>query len=223
MRRLTELPIDFLAFQVVGKGNAGFDFAGKFRKRPRFPGRKRIFADIVLRRLAKAVFRPLSPTGVEVDVEVHAFDVGFPQGKVAVAVDCQQVAFALFVADKTDPLLTKPDAVGVYHRHKVDASQKGKLRIFHEVFGEVDHQQRREMLTGMYCALNNHVVAVFLPYKNVGNLLSQFAVADVARFHTVSAKKLHFVKQVAVPEQKKPPLLLLYVAKSQIVTIQLLE
>ena len=61
------------------------------------------------------------------------------------------------------------------------------------------------MLTGMDCALNYHVVAVVLPYKNVGNLLSQFAVADFARFHTVSEKKLHFVKQVAVPEQKKPP------------------
>lgn len=59
------------------------------------------------------------------------------------------------------------------------------------------------MFARVNCRLNNHVVAVFWPHKNVGNCLPQLACSHNARFHAVTAKQLNFLQQIFVGEQRR--------------------
>lgn len=194
VRFLTEFPVDFFPFQVVGNRNARLDAFGKINQRPCFAGTFGVFAYVVFRSSTKNVFVTFAPFCIEVYVQIDAVGISFPHGKITASVCGEQIAFQRFVAHAACALLTQTHAVRIDHGNEVDAAEQRKLRIPDKMFRQIYRQQCRQMFSCMNGRLNYQIIAVFLPHKHVWNSAPQFAFAHDTRFRPVSAKQFHFVQ-----------------------------
>ena len=128
--RLMKVPINFFALGVEGERVVGLFPEGEGGKGAAFGGAQGAFAHIIRGRGRKDVFCPLPPARGEVDVEVGAFGVRLPKGKIIAAVEGEQ-RFAAGRADAFDPPLHEKGAVGVHERDKPHAAEgNGALQMF---------------------------------------------------------------------------------------------
>ena len=128
--RLMKMPINFFALGVEGERIVGLFFEGEGGKGAAFGSAQRAFAHEVGRSGRKDVLFPLPPARGEVDVEVGAFGVRLPKGKIIAAVEGEQ-RFAAGRTDAFDPPLHEKGAVGVHERDKPHAAEgNGALQVF---------------------------------------------------------------------------------------------
>ena len=90
--RLMKVPINFFALRMEGERIVGLFLEGEGGKGAAFGGAERAFAHEVGGSGRKDVLFPLPPARGKVDVEVGAFGVRLPKGKIIAAVEGEQLA-----------------------------------------------------------------------------------------------------------------------------------
>ena len=110
--RLMKMPINFFALGVEGERVVGLFPEGEGGKGAAFGGAQRAFAHKIGGSGRKDVVCALPPARGKVDVEVGAFGVRLPKGKIIAAVEGEQ-RFAAGRADALDASLHEKGAVGV--------------------------------------------------------------------------------------------------------------
>ena len=139
--RLMKMPINFFALRVEGERVVGLFFQGEGGKGAAFGGAQGAFAHEVRGSGRKNVLFPLPPARGKVDVEVGAFGVRLPKGKIN-AVEGEQ-RFAAGRADALDASLHEKGAVGIDKRNKPYAAEgHGTLQVF-------EREERRHPLARM--------------------------------------------------------------------------
>ena len=117
-----KMPINFFALRVEGERIVGLFLESEGGKGAAFGGAQRAFAHKIGGSGRKDVFCPLPPARGEVDVEVGAFGVRLPKGKIIAAVEGEQ-RFAAGRADALDAPLHEKGAVGIHERNKPHAAE----------------------------------------------------------------------------------------------------
>ena len=120
--RLMKMPINFFALGVEGERIVGLLLESEGGKGAAFGGAQRAFAHKIGGSGRKDVFCALPPARGKVDVEVGAFGVRLPKGKINAAVEGVQ-RFAAGRADALDASLHEKGAVGVDKRNKPHAAE----------------------------------------------------------------------------------------------------
>ena len=139
--RLMKMPINFFALRVEGERIVGLLFESEGGKGAAFGGAQGAFAHIIGGSGRKDVFCALPPARGKVDVEVGAFGVRLPKGKIN-AVEGEQ-RFAAGRADALDASLHEKGAVGIDKRNKPYAAEgHGTLQVF-------EREERRHPLARM--------------------------------------------------------------------------
>lgn len=139
--RLMKMPINFFALRVEGERIVGLLFESEGGKGATFGGAQGAFAHIIGGSGRKDVFCALPPARGKVDVEVGAFGVRLPKGKIN-AVEGEQ-RFAAGRADALDASLHEKGAVGIDKRNNPYAAEgHGTLQVF-------EREERRHPLARM--------------------------------------------------------------------------
>ena len=128
--RLMKMPINFFTLRVKGERVVGLFFEREGGKGAAFGSAQGAFAHKIGGSGRKDVFFSLPPARGKVDVEVGAFGVRLPKGKIIAAVEGEQ-RFAAGRADAFDTPLHEKGAVGIDERNKPHAAEgNGSLQVF---------------------------------------------------------------------------------------------
>lgn len=177
--RLMKMPINFFALGVEGERIIGLFFEGEGGKGATFGGAQRAFAHKIGGSGRKDVFCALPPARGKVDVEVGAFGVRLPKGKIIAAVEGEQ-RFAAGRADAFDPPLHEKGAVGIDKRNKPYAAEgNGTLQVF-------EREERRHPLARVD-RIDGDAERPSLPRAEGKEGAALYASADDAFFSRVGA------------------------------------
>ena len=203
---LKKPPVNYLALAVIADCRKRLNRFGKSDEIFRLLFAVWRFAYIVCAGAEKDVALALPPSRVEIGIQIHAVNVGFPKRKIRTAVDLEQIFFKLLVSDKARSLLRQPHAVGISHGYEIYTPVKQKLGVLQKVLCLTHHKQTGYMLPRVNAPLNDYAPPLLVSHKDIGRGLPQRAVAYAPRFHAVLFKQLDFFKQILITEHFFNPL-----------------
>ena len=174
-----KMPINFFALGVERERVVGLFFQGEGGKGAAFGGAQRAFAHKIGGSGRKDVVCALPPARGEVDVEVGAFGVRLPKGKITAAVEGEQ-RFAAGRADALDASLHEKGAVGIDKRNKPYAAEgNGAFQMF-------EREERRHPLARVD-SIDGDAERSSLPHAEGKEGAALYASADNAFFSRVGA------------------------------------